>query len=173
MHIDGCGEKETPLGEKETPLGEKETPLGEKETPLDEKVTIIFNDFLALAALISSRGGRWRRGSIAGSQAGTTEAAWLGGGVISRSSCTSCARFGIKHTFVRGVRVIRVKATSPPSLEQSTQKSRRFPRKARCRNGCSILEEQKAHNTTVSSVITSCWAATPLLPLLVERRGRR
>ena len=53
MHIDGCGEKESPLGEKETPLGEKETPLG-------EKVTIIFNAFLALAALISSRGGRWR-----------------------------------------------------------------------------------------------------------------
>ena len=61
-------------------IGKKETPLGEKETPLDEKVTIVFNDFLALAALISSRGGRWRRGSIAGSQAGATGATWLGGG---------------------------------------------------------------------------------------------
>ena len=62
-----------PLGEKETPPGENKTPLGEKETPLGEKVTIIFDAFLALAALISSRGGRWRRwrrGSIAGSQAG-------------------------------------------------------------------------------------------------------
>ena len=51
MYINGCGEKETPLGEKETSLGEKETPLG-------EKVTIFINAFLALAALISSRGGR-------------------------------------------------------------------------------------------------------------------
>ena len=73
MHICGCGEKETPLGEKETPLGEKETPLG-------EKVTMIFDAFLPLAGLISSRGGRWRRGSIAGSEAGAKGATWMLGG---------------------------------------------------------------------------------------------
>ena len=68
------------VGEKETPLdvvGEKKTPLGEKETPLGEKVTIIFEGFLALAGLISSRGGRWRRGCIAGSEAGAKGATWM------------------------------------------------------------------------------------------------
>ena len=61
-------------------VGEKETPLGEKETPLGEKVTIIFEGFLALAGLISSRGGRWRRGCIAGSEAGAKGATWMLGG---------------------------------------------------------------------------------------------
>ena len=61
-------------------VGEKETPLGEKETPLGEKVTMIFDAFLPVAGLISSRGGRWRRGSIAGSEAGAKGATWMLGG---------------------------------------------------------------------------------------------
>ena len=61
MYRDRCGEKENPLGEKETPLGP-----GEKETPLGEKVVIFINAFLALADLISRRGGMRRSWTIAG-----------------------------------------------------------------------------------------------------------
>ena len=109
MHIDGCGNKETPLGEKKTPLGrekatplgEKGTPSGEKETPLDEKVTMIFDAFLALAALISSRGGRWRRCSIAGSEAGATGATWLlGGGRDGGCFCAGAGRAGGRFFWV-------------------------------------------------------------------------
>ena len=66
VYIDRCGEKETPLREKDTPLG--------------EKVYNFINAFLAQAfsGLISRRGGRWRRGTFAGGQAGTTGATWLG-----------------------------------------------------------------------------------------------
>ena len=81
MYIDRCGEKENPLVKKETPLGEKKTPLGQKETPPGEKVTIFINAFLALAGLISERGGCWRLWTIAEGQAGTTGATWLGRGV--------------------------------------------------------------------------------------------
>ena len=41
---------------------------------------MIFDAFLPLAGLISSRGGRWRRGSIAGSEAGAKGATWMLGG---------------------------------------------------------------------------------------------
>ena len=87
VYIDRCGEKET-----RTPIGENGNPpqAGEKGTPPGKKVTIFINAFLALAGLISRfesrRGGRWRRWTIAGGQASTTGATWLGGGVGVRGT---------------------------------------------------------------------------------------
>ena len=56
VYIDRCGEKET-----RTPIGENGNPpqAGEKGTPPGKKVTIFINAFLALAGLISRKGGCW------------------------------------------------------------------------------------------------------------------
>ena len=60
-----------------------------KRDPTERKVTIFINAFLGSSYL--KKGGRWRRGTIAGSQVGAT---WLGGGAGQRRVWAGACREG-------------------------------------------------------------------------------